>query len=61
MCGAARLAGDSKESLARALEEAWRNRARMVCIRTVPNPFGCGDSGAKIVESLQSLLSARRR
>lgn len=30
MCGAARVAGESTASLARALEETWRNRARMV-------------------------------
>jgi len=61
MCGAARLAGESPESLARALEETWRNRARMAWMRAVPNPFGRGDSGARIVESIQSLLLAGRR
>lgn len=61
MCGVAKLVGESPGSLARALEETWRNQARMVCMRPVPNPFGCGDSGSKIVESILSVLLARRR
>jgi UDP-N-acetylglucosamine 2-epimerase (non-hydrolysing) len=61
MCGAARLAGESPESLARALEQTWRDRARMAWMRPIPNPFGRGDSGARIAESIQSLLLARRR
>jgi UDP-N-acetylglucosamine 2-epimerase (non-hydrolysing) len=61
MCGAAKLVGESPGSLARALEETWRNQPRMVWMRPVPNPFGCGDSGSKIVESILSVLLARRR
>lgn len=60
-CGAARVAGESPESLALALEEIWRNQAPAVSMRPVRNPFGLGDSGARIVDSIQSILYARRR
>lgn len=56
-CGVGRLVGNSPARLEVLLEEAlvdvdWFERAR-----TAPNPFGTGDSGARIASAIECLLA----
>jgi UDP-N-acetylglucosamine 2-epimerase (non-hydrolysing) len=55
-CGAARLA-PTAESLRLALEGVYQDRGGATTPRPVPNPFGQGDSGARIVASLHRALT----
>jgi UDP-N-acetylglucosamine 2-epimerase (non-hydrolysing) len=54
--GVARLVGRSPESLRVMLEEAYQDGSWIESVRSVPNPFGNGDSGARIADCLTSLL-----
>lgn len=54
--GIARLVGGKPESLTAELEEAYRPGSWVNSVSRVPNPFGRGDSGERIVESLIDAL-----
>ncbi len=50
--GVARLVGGSAERLESLLEEACRPSSWIERVREVPNPFGRGDSGRRIVDAI---------
>jgi UDP-N-acetylglucosamine 2-epimerase (non-hydrolysing) len=54
--GVARLVGRSPESLRVMLEEAYQDGSWTESVRSIPNPFGNGDSGARIADCLTTLL-----
>jgi UDP-N-acetylglucosamine 2-epimerase (non-hydrolysing) len=54
--GTARLVGGSPETLMIMLEEAYQDGSWAESVRSVPNPFGNGDSGERIAECLSTLL-----
>jgi len=54
--GVARLVGGSPEKLAAMLEEVYREGTWIEHVRKVENPFGRGDAGERIVNSISSLF-----
>jgi UDP-N-acetylglucosamine 2-epimerase (non-hydrolysing) len=54
--GIARLVGGSSETLMAMLEEAYQEGSWVNSVHKVPNPFGNGDSGERIVECVAKLL-----
>jgi UDP-N-acetylglucosamine 2-epimerase (non-hydrolysing) len=58
--GVARLVGGSAERLEEMLEEAYSPLSWAEGVGSRPNPFGVGDSGAKIASALASALKERR-
>lgn len=56
-CGAAKLVGDSPDVLQAMLEETYRDRRNGKANQPVTNPFGQGDSGRRIVNSLLHALN----
>ncbi len=59
-CGAARLVGTTPESLTASLEDVWLHEPRTPFRYINPNPFGRGDSGAQIVDAIESIFSQRQ-
>ncbi len=57
--GVARLVGGRPECLAVMLEEVYKDQVWVDKVREIENPFGQGDSGKRIVDTLQKLLEAR--
>jgi UDP-N-acetylglucosamine 2-epimerase (non-hydrolysing) len=57
--GMARLVGGRPAALMAMLEEAYQNNSWVDSVSKVPNPFGDGDSGARIVQCLAELLEGR--
>jgi UDP-N-acetylglucosamine 2-epimerase len=55
-CGVARLVGHSGARLWELLEEANRADGWMQQVKRVDNPFGCGDSGVRIVDAIEQIL-----
>ena len=51
-CGVARLVGDRAEALRAALEEAHRPGSWASRVRATANPFGRGDSAARIADAI---------
>ena len=60
-CGVGRLVGNSPARLESLLEEALTDAAWFERARTAPNPFGAGDSGARIVSAIEKLLNSEGR
>jgi UDP-N-acetylglucosamine 2-epimerase (non-hydrolysing) len=60
-CGIARLVPDGPRRLEAALEEAYRRPSWVDRLADVENPFGSGDSGARIVGVLAAILGAPAR
>ena len=56
-CGVGRLVGNSPTRLEALLEEALVDAAWFERARTVPNPFGTGDSGPRIASAIERLMS----
>ena len=56
--GVARLVGGSPERLANLLEEAYREESWANRIGEVSNPFGDGQSGRRISETILAVLGA---
>ena len=54
--GVARLVGGSPEKLAAMLQEVYREGTWIEHVRKVENPFGRGDAGERIVNSISSLF-----
>jgi UDP-N-acetylglucosamine 2-epimerase (non-hydrolysing) len=57
--GVARLVGGRPERLASMLEEVYLDRAWVEKIREIENPFGQGDSGKRIAESIHEILDGQ--
>jgi UDP-N-acetylglucosamine 2-epimerase (non-hydrolysing) len=55
-CGIARLVGDRSEALAAILEEISLDDSWIRSVTGVENPFGCGDSGERIVAAMLRFL-----
>ena len=55
-CGVGRLAGNAPARLESLLEEALTDTAWFERARTAPNPFGAGDSGARIASAIEQFL-----
>ena len=60
-CGVGRLVGNSPTRLELLLEEALTDTDWFERARTTPNPFGAGDSGARIVSAIAKLLNNEKR
>jgi UDP-N-acetylglucosamine 2-epimerase (non-hydrolysing) len=58
--GVARLAGGDPAVLARLLEDAYVDSTWERRVRSVENPFGRGDSGERIVQAIETVLTAAR-
>lgn len=58
-CGVARLVGGSADALAAMLEEGARDGSWARFVRGAGNPFGQGDSGARIAAAVQSIVSGK--
>jgi UDP-N-acetylglucosamine 2-epimerase (non-hydrolysing) len=56
-CGVGRLVGSSPTRLASLLEEALLDREWFERVRATDNPFGSGDSGARIASAIDRLLA----
>ncbi|MEO6393619.1 MAG: UDP-N-acetylglucosamine 2-epimerase (non-hydrolyzing) [Pyrinomonadaceae bacterium] len=54
--GVARLVGSGADSLAAQLDEAYRSPEWVNSINEIPNPFGNGDSGPRIVDAIEMIL-----
>jgi UDP-N-acetylglucosamine 2-epimerase (non-hydrolysing) len=54
--GMARLVGGNPDTLMTMLEEAYQEGSWVDSVHKVPNPFGNGDSGERIVECVAKLL-----
>ena len=55
-CGVGRLVGNAPARLEALLEEALVDTDWFERVRTTPNPFGAGDSGARIASAIARLL-----
>jgi UDP-N-acetylglucosamine 2-epimerase (non-hydrolysing) len=55
--GIARLVGGQVETLTRMLEEAYSDEGWNQRVRRVANPFGSGDSGARIAGIIEEILT----
>lgn len=55
-CGVARLVGHSGARLWQLLEEANSNDGWVQHVKRIANPFGDGNSGARIVDAIETLL-----
>jgi UDP-N-acetylglucosamine 2-epimerase (non-hydrolysing) len=60
-CGIARLVGGEPERLAAMLDEAYRDDSWVNNVAEIENPFGAGDSGKRIADSICGLLNATAR
>jgi len=60
-CGVGRLVGNSPARLESLLEEALTDAAWFERARTAPNPFGAGDSGARIASAIEQFLKSEER
>ncbi len=60
-CGVGRLAGNSPTRLESLLEESLTDAAWFERARSAPNPFGAGDSGARIASALEQFLESGAR
>lgn len=60
-CGIARLVGGKPERLAAMLDEAYRADSWVNNVAEIQNPFGAGDSGKRIADSIRELLIAPAR
>jgi UDP-N-acetylglucosamine 2-epimerase (non-hydrolysing) len=58
--GVARLVGGRPQRLAGMLEEVYRDSSWMTILQTCENPFGQGDSGRRIVQTIAELLGISR-
>jgi UDP-N-acetylglucosamine 2-epimerase (non-hydrolysing) len=58
--GVARLVGGCPQRLAEMLEEVYRDSSWMTTLQTCENPFGRGDSGRRIVQTIAELLGISR-
>jgi UDP-N-acetylglucosamine 2-epimerase (non-hydrolysing) len=56
--GIARLVGDSAERLYALLEDAYKDDSWIASVTHATNPFGQGDSGARIVHAIATWLNA---
>ncbi|MBM4259298.1 MAG: UDP-N-acetylglucosamine 2-epimerase (non-hydrolyzing) [Deltaproteobacteria bacterium] len=54
--GVARLVGGCPQRLADMLEEVYQDSSWMAALQTCENPFGRGDSGHRIVQTIAELL-----
>jgi UDP-N-acetylglucosamine 2-epimerase (non-hydrolysing) len=59
--GVSRLVGGSPSVLAAMLEEAYRPGSWIESVDKVRNPFGAGDSGERIAQSISRLLGLEMR
>jgi UDP-N-acetylglucosamine 2-epimerase (non-hydrolysing) len=57
-CGVAKLVGEDAGRLLALLEEAWMPGSWASLVRSVPNPFGRGDSAQRIMEAVRSWYAA---
>jgi UDP-N-acetylglucosamine 2-epimerase (non-hydrolysing) len=57
-CGVGRLVGNAPARLEVLLEEALVDADWFERVRTTPNPFGAGDSGARIASAIERLLKS---
>ena len=57
-CGVGRLVGNAPARLEALLEEALVDTDWFERVRTTPNPFGAGDSGARIASAIERLLKS---
>lgn len=57
--GVARLVGGSPERLAAMLEELHADDAWIRGVREIENPFGRGDSGARIADAIEGFLGSQ--
>lgn len=57
--GVARLVGGDAGNLARLLNEVYESPDWIETVRQVPNPFGTGDSGHRIVDAIESVFVSR--
>ena len=57
--GVARLVGGQADNLARLLNEVYESPEWIDAVREVPNPFGVGDSGARIVDAVENIMARR--
>jgi UDP-N-acetylglucosamine 2-epimerase (non-hydrolysing) len=57
--GVARLVGGQPRALARMLEEAYADDSWASEVLRIENPFGKGDSGERIAETIAELLNVR--
>jgi UDP-N-acetylglucosamine 2-epimerase (non-hydrolysing) len=55
--GVARLVGGQPENLARMLEETYSDGRWADEVRRVPNPFGAADSGRRIADAVEQILT----
>ena len=55
-CGVGRLVGNAPARLEALLKEALLDADWFERVRTTPNPFGAGDSGARIASAIERLL-----
>jgi UDP-N-acetylglucosamine 2-epimerase (non-hydrolysing) len=60
-CGSARLVGGQPERLAEMLDEAYRDGTWVNNVAAIENPFGAGDSGKRIADSICELLRRTAR
>jgi len=54
--GVARLVGGCPQRLANMLEEVYRDSSWMAALQTCENPFGRGDSGRRVAQTIAGLL-----
>ncbi len=57
-CGIARLVGNHPDRLAALLDEARQSDSWVQQAARIPNPFGNGDAGARIVDAITTYLHA---
>lgn len=55
--GVARLVGGNPSDLARLLNETYESPECVDAVRQIPNPFGAGDSGARIADAIESVMA----
>jgi UDP-N-acetylglucosamine 2-epimerase (non-hydrolysing) len=57
--GVARLVGGQADNLAQQLNEVYESPEWVDAVREIPNPFGTGDSGARIVDAIENIMAGR--
>jgi UDP-N-acetylglucosamine 2-epimerase (non-hydrolysing) len=57
--GVARLVGGDAANLAQLLNEVYDSPEWVDAVREIPNPFGVGDSGARIVDAIENIMAGR--
>ncbi|MGI8669801.1 MAG: hypothetical protein ACR2J3_08130, partial [Aridibacter sp.] len=59
MCGTAKLVGGNPQTLKRLLEDNYLTQTWINSVKQVQNPFGDGESAARIVNILEVISNSK--